>query len=239
MANTRYERLCWTTWFRKHTTGRLGKGCGEFWRMWWMSGDWDGGCRQVFPGRMMLERGEKPSFYSKIRGNFVSPKCGIWTTSWPVNWTMICDWLVIDAEFSLIVPNWAVSCDWSELDGWVLLDCSKLSRVLWLVRTWWLNSSWLFQTEPCLVIGQELIVKSEWNWVSWTVACDWSELDDWNWVCWNMIPDWSEPDEWIPQVGQLESEYHKLAGWRRWNKLWDNMSALEILQVSKGLLVYC
>jgi hypothetical protein len=74
----------------------------------------------------------------------------------------------------------------------------ELNHAPWLVGTWCLNhASWLVRAESWVLIGQELMVNSEWNWVNWTVTCDWSELDDW-----------------IPQVGRLEAEYHKLAGLR-------------------------
>ena len=61
-------------------------------------------------------------------------------------------------EVFLLVSIWAMSSDWSEPDVWILRDdWSELSHASLLVRTWWLNSSWVFLSEPWALIGQNLM----------------------------------------------------------------------------------
>ena len=64
-------------------------------------------------------------------------------------------------EAFLLVSIWAMSSDWSEPDVWILRDdWSELSHASLLVRTWWLNSSWVFLSEPWVLIGQTSISES-------------------------------------------------------------------------------
>jgi hypothetical protein len=51
---------------------------------------------------------------------------------------------LMSESYVMIGQSWAVRPYWSELDDWILLEFSCLNRDLWLVRTWWGNSSWDF-----------------------------------------------------------------------------------------------
>ena len=88
-------------------------------------------------------------------------------------------------ETFMLVGVWTMSSDWSGYEGWTMYpDWSELNHAFWLVRTWWLKISEL---------NRELwLVRTLWlKTVSWTVSCDWSELEDWKYVSWTMSCDWS------------------------------------------------
>ena len=105
-------------------------------------------------------------------------------------------------EAFMLVGVWTMSSDWSGYEGWTMYpDRSVLNHALWLVRTWWLKKCelncelWLVRTWWLKIseLNRVLWLFRTWGLknVSWTVSCDWSELDEWI-----LQADWSQPHGW-------------------------------------------
>ena len=103
-------------------------------------------------------------------------------------------------EAFMLVGVWTMSSDWSGYEGWTMFpDWSELNHALWLVRTWWLkiyelnHELWLVRTWWLKIYELNHVLWLVRTWglknVSWTLSCDWSELEDWKYVRWTMSCD--------------------------------------------------
>ena len=140
-------------------------GCG------WMMGCW---------------RGERLSFYSKIWGIFAGGNS---------NWGIYAGGILNHVFWLVRIWSWTIYSDWSELNHspWLVrtwwVEICELNRELWLVRTWWLKISelnrelWLVRTWWLKIYELNHVLWLVRTWglknVSWTMSCDWSELDEW------------------------------------------------------------
>ena len=91
---------------------------------------------------------------------------------------------LMSESYVMIGQSWAMRPYWSELDDWILLEFSCLNRELWLVRTWWANSSWDFWLNRASWLARLLflnptcwLVRTWWlNRTWWLVRVDYVRL---------------------------------------------------------------
>jgi hypothetical protein len=81
---------------------------------------------------------------------------------------------LMSESYVMIGQSWAMHPYWSELDDWIILEFSCLNRELWLVGTWWDNSSWDFWLNRVSLLAGILFMNPTcWLVRTWWLICTW------------------------------------------------------------------
>ena len=109
---------------------------------------------------------------------------------------------LMSESYVMIGQSWAVRSYWSEPDDWILLEFSCLNRELWLVRTWWANSSWVFWLNHELWLVRTWWANSSWDF--WLNRASWlARLLFLNPACWLVGTWWLNRTWWLVRVNYV------------------------------------